>query len=31
LRARIRGNIAQMAAGVDRRWLVSADGSRIYA
>jgi LPS export ABC transporter permease LptG len=31
LRARIRGNIAQMSAGVDRRWLVSADGSRIYA
>ena len=31
LRARIRGNIAQLTAGVDRRWLVSADGSRIYA
>jgi lipopolysaccharide export system permease protein len=31
LRARIRGNIAQMSAGVDRRWLVSSDGSRIYA
>jgi LPS export ABC transporter permease LptF/LPS export ABC transporter permease LptG len=31
LRARIRGNIAQMSAGADRRWLVSADGSRIYA
>jgi len=31
LRARIRGNIAQMSAGVDRRWLVSADGSRIYS
>ena len=31
LRARIRGNIAQMSAGVDRRWLVSADGTRIYA
>ena len=30
LRARIRGNIAQ-SAGVERRWLVSADGSRIYA
>jgi lipopolysaccharide export LptBFGC system permease protein LptF len=30
LRARIRGNIAQI-SGVDRRWLVSADGSRIYA
>ncbi|HYX27520.1 MAG TPA: LptF/LptG family permease [Pyrinomonadaceae bacterium] len=31
LRARIRGNIAQIGAGSDRRWLVSADGSRIYA
>jgi LPS export ABC transporter permease LptF/LPS export ABC transporter permease LptG len=31
LRARIRGNIAQMSPGVDRRWLVSADGARIYA
>ena len=31
LRARIRGNIAQMSVGADRRWLVSADGSRIYA
>ena len=31
LRARIRGNITQMSAGADRRWLVSADGSRIYA
>jgi LPS export ABC transporter permease LptF/LPS export ABC transporter permease LptG len=31
LRARIRGNIAQLSAGADRRWLVSADGSRIYA
>ena len=31
LRARIRGNIAQMSMGADRRWLVSADGSRIYA
>jgi len=31
LRARIRGNIAQMSAGVDRRWLVSSDGSRIYS
>lgn len=31
LRARIRGNIAQMSAGADRRWLVSADGSRIYS
>jgi lipopolysaccharide export LptBFGC system permease protein LptF len=31
LRARIRGNIAQMAAGSDRRWLVSTDGARIYS
>jgi LPS export ABC transporter permease LptF/LPS export ABC transporter permease LptG len=31
LRARIRGNIAQMAAGTNQRWLVSSDGSRIYA
>jgi lipopolysaccharide export LptBFGC system permease protein LptF len=31
LRARIRGNIAQISGGADRRWLVSADGSRIYA
>jgi LPS export ABC transporter permease LptF/LPS export ABC transporter permease LptG len=31
LRARIRGNIAQVAAGSERRWLVSADGSRIYS
>ena len=31
LRARIRGNIAQMSLGADRRWLVSADGSRIYS
>jgi LPS export ABC transporter permease LptF/LPS export ABC transporter permease LptG len=31
LRARIRGNIAQMAAGSERRWLVSADGARIYS
>jgi lipopolysaccharide export LptBFGC system permease protein LptF len=31
LRARIRGNVAQMAAGTDRRWLVSSDGSRIYS
>src|SRR6266550_3944173 len=31
LRARIRGNIAQLSAGVDRRWLVSADGARIYS
>ena len=31
LRDRIRGKIAQMAAGTDRRWLVSSDGSRIYS
>ncbi len=31
LRARIRGNIAQVAAGTNRRWLVSSDGSRIYS
>jgi len=31
LRARIRGNPAQMAAGSDRRWLVSTDGARIYS
>ena len=31
LRARIRGNIAQMSAGAERRWLVSTDGARIYA
>lgn len=31
LRARIRGNIAQLAAGSERRWLVSTDGSRIYS
>lgn len=31
LRARIRGSIAQVANGSERRWLVSADGSRIYA
>lgn len=31
LRARIRGNIAQTAAGTERRWLVSTDGKRIYA
>jgi LPS export ABC transporter permease LptG len=30
LRARIRGNIAQ-SASADRRWLVSADGLRIYS
>src|SRR4030081_2456326 len=31
LRARIRGNIAQMAAGSEQRWLVSTDGARIYS
>ena len=31
LRARIRGNPAQVAVGIDRRWLVSSDGSRIYS
>jgi len=31
LRARIRGNIAQIAAGSERRWLVSTDGARIYS
>ena len=31
LRARIRGNIAQLASGSERRWLVSTDGSRIYS
>jgi len=31
LRARIRGNINQLAAGSERRWLVSADGARIYS
>jgi LPS export ABC transporter permease LptF/LPS export ABC transporter permease LptG len=31
LRARIRGNIAQMAVGSERRWLVSTDGARIYS
>jgi len=31
LRARIRGNIAQLAAGSEQRWLVSADGARIYS
>jgi LPS export ABC transporter permease LptG len=31
LRARIRGNIAQMAAGSERRWLVSTNGARIYS
>ncbi|MGZ8844811.1 MAG: LptF/LptG family permease, partial [Pyrinomonadaceae bacterium] len=31
LRARIRGNINQLAAGSERRWLVSTDGARIYS
>ena len=31
LRARIRGNIAQLASGSERRWLVSTDGARIYS
>ena len=31
LRARIQGRSAQVAAGSERRWLVSADGSRIYS
>jgi LPS export ABC transporter permease LptF/LPS export ABC transporter permease LptG len=31
LRARIRGNITQIAAGSERRWLVSTDGARIYS
>ena len=31
LRARIRGNIAQLATGTERRWLVSTDGARIYS
>jgi len=31
LRARIKGTIAQMAAGSERRWLVSTDGARIYS
>jgi len=31
LRALIRGNVAQVASGSERRWLVSADGARIYA
>jgi lipopolysaccharide export system permease protein len=30
LRARIRGNIAQISGGAGRRWLVSTDGARIY-
>src|SRR5438552_7424120 len=31
LRAQIRGNIAQIATGSEKRWLVSTDGRRIYA
>ena len=31
LRAKIRGNIAQIATGSEKRWLVSTDGRRIYA
>ncbi len=31
LRARIRPNIAQLASGSERRWLVSTDGARIYS
>jgi len=31
LRARIRGSIAQVANGSERRWLVSTDGGRIYS
>ena len=31
LRARIQGRSAQIAAGSERRWLVSTDGSRIYS
>jgi len=31
LRARIRGNIAQTTVGAEQRWLVSADGLRIYS
>jgi LPS export ABC transporter permease LptF/LPS export ABC transporter permease LptG len=31
LRARIRGNITQLASGSERRWLVSTDGGRIYS
>ncbi len=31
LRARIKGNITQVAAGSERRWLVSTDGARIYS
>jgi LPS export ABC transporter permease LptG len=31
LRARIRGNIAQISGTMGRRWLVSVDGERIYS
>jgi LPS export ABC transporter permease LptF/LPS export ABC transporter permease LptG len=31
LRAKIRGNISQVAGGSGRRWLVSADGARIFS
>jgi LPS export ABC transporter permease LptF/LPS export ABC transporter permease LptG len=31
LRARIRPNVAQVATGSERRWLVSTDGARIYS
>jgi LPS export ABC transporter permease LptF/LPS export ABC transporter permease LptG len=31
LRARIKGNITEVAAGSERRWLVSTDGARIYS
>ena len=31
LRARIRGNISQVTNETERRWLVSADGARIYS
>jgi LPS export ABC transporter permease LptF/LPS export ABC transporter permease LptG len=31
LRARLRGNIAQVTSGSGRRWLLSADGTRIYS
>ena len=31
LRARIQGRSAQIAPGSERRWLLSADGSRIYS
>lgn len=31
LRARIKGNIAQLTTGSERRWLLSGDGQRIYS